>query len=178
MDLFDENGCFTWPRSLPSLEGVPDEIAGGYEPDGDGFRLHPDVAAEVEACEATMAEMQAAHDAEMAEIKESSAKLRAHADEVVKIRQIRDALIVGGVKPGLVNGAAKYLLGTLAIDVAETDDGGVEVTVAGVYGPVSVSHAVESWLQTPEGEAYMPERPSPDAGRYSQQIAALKRTLH
>jgi hypothetical protein len=177
MDLFDDDDAFTFPRELATLDGVPDEFVGIYIETDDGFRLHPDVATEVEACEAHLATLEAEHDAEMAEIRESSARLRAQTLDLVKSSQVKAALAGAGVAAGLVNAAAAYLVKELDL-VVETDDGDFAVALEGPYGTTSVSHAVECWLQTEDGLAYRPAVPAPGAGRFSQQIADLRRTLH
>lgn len=176
-DLFDGDGFFLFPRTLPSLEGVPDEIAGGYVQDGDGFKLHPDVVAEVEHYDAKLAEAEAEHKAQLAALDAEIASREAQTRELVAGREIREALIAGGVSSGLVSGATKYLLAQF--DITLTKDGDdYRATVADSYGDVSVRHAVAAWLQTDEGAAFMPAKPAPDAGRYADAMRTLRATLH
>jgi hypothetical protein len=177
-DLWDSDGFFNFPRHLDSLDGVPEDFAGGYVETDNGFRLHPDIEAEVEAAEDRLNANRAEHQAKIADL---DAKLEARKrtiHEMVAGGAIRQALAEHGVKRELMKGAEAYLTQNLDIGITEQDNGQPEAFVKDAYGEVSVSHAVKSWLETDDGRGFRPEQPSPDAGRYFEAMRTLRATLH
>jgi hypothetical protein len=66
-DLYDSDGYFCFPR-LDTLDGVPDEFVGGYVETDNGFRLAPEVEAEIEAGEQQLQALRAEQAAKLAEM--------------------------------------------------------------------------------------------------------------
>jgi hypothetical protein len=152
---------------VETLEEAPMEFRGAYVAQtAGGFRLHPTIIEDIAAHEARMA-------VETARLEQARALLRKLTVEAT----VNKALAKHPVSPGLREGVVALFMKEMPVGTREEGDA-VVAFVETPYGPVSVESALEGWLGTEEGAAYLEKAtPLPGDGPLAQQIRAL-RTVH
>lgn len=151
---------------VETLDEAPMEYRGAYVAQtAGGFRLHPTIAAEVDA-----------HAAEVARIEADIAKSHALLRKLVTQSAVQKAMALHPIRDGLRGGVEALFAQQIPLSTREEADSYVAF-VETPHGPVTVESALEGWLATEAGAVFL-DRPAPAGdGPLAQQIKAL-RTVH
>lgn len=176
----DEDGIFTAPTVVTSLNDVPDEFRDMYEEredqpgkhflTDDGRALHEEMMERVTAIRTKHAERLSSADKEIE-------KLRAERQRNAVEAPIRLALTRAGVKDALHGAAIALLRQKHEFEVEEADDGdGHTVLARTQFGLVSVDDVVGALLDSDDGSDFRPaNRVRSAEGTFSAMIAGLGR---
>ncbi|WP_256750312.1 hypothetical protein [Mesorhizobium sp. Mes31] len=166
---------FDFAATLATLDGVPADLHDCYRPDAGGFVLTRAAARAYGAHKAEVAALEAAHAAAMVEATRAAARQNEQLHDLLARSALGNALDAAGMSARMQPGAVAVLIKDLAFEVEPADDRNGEhvVLVRDGFGLRSVSAAVQQWLATDEGTAYMPATKA--AGEFARMIADLKK---
>lgn len=167
----DENGTFTCPPVVDSLEDVPKDFRGAYEADPDQpelFRLTEEGH-----------ELRALYE-EMASLDAELKTLKARDDKITKAKRTVEASLISaiasaGVKPAFQEGVSDILQKRHKFTVQPSDDGSGPVVMAeSAYGAFPVETIVTSFLESDDGVGYRQKKSGATPGMFTTMINKLR----
>lgn len=167
----DENGIFTCPPVVESLDDVPDDFKGAYDVD-------PERPAQF-LLTAEGHELRAMYE-EMAGLNAELEKLKARDDKLTKNKRTIEATLLAevaraGVKAGLQEGVSNLLQTRHKFTVQPSDDGsGPVVRAETAYGEFPVETIVTTFLESDDGVPYRQKKSGATPGMFTQMVAKLR----
>ncbi|WP_192259328.1 hypothetical protein [Mesorhizobium caraganae] len=167
----DENGTFTCPPVVESLDDMPQDFRGAYAVDPD----RPDQF----LLTAEGHELRALYE-ELASLTAETKSLEARDAKLTKNKRTLEATLLAaiasaGVKPAFQEGVSDILQRRHKFTVQPSDDGSGPIVMAETaYGAFPVETIVSSFLGSDDGLPYRQKKSGATAGMFTQMINKLR----